>query len=153
MSNVKALFFWRKFLSSVDIGPKKEKHGRKSWEGTGDKTPEYGVGALTQSVPQDFQKNTAQSSPKQIISSGKIYLWTGGIEGAMTPLQTPPPSGGAHHGRKSRGTGGTRPPRICTEGDGNDVRPPEFSTYNVLNNAVCHLFILICTRYNVLHCI
>jgi len=56
MSNVKALFFWRKFLSPVDIGPKKEKHGRKSWEGMGDKTPEYGVGALTQSVPQDFQK-------------------------------------------------------------------------------------------------
>jgi len=27
------------------------------------------------------------------------------------------------HGRKSRGDGGTRPPRICTEGDGNDVRP------------------------------
>ena len=36
--------------------------------------------------------------------------------------------------------GGTaRPPRICTAGDGNDVRPPEFSTYNVLNNAVCRL--------------
>ena len=58
-----------------------------------------------------------------------------------------------NHGRKSRGDGGTRPPRICTEGDGNDVRPPEFRTYNVLNSAVCHLFILICTLYNVLHCI
>ena len=32
-----------------------------------------------------------------------------------------------------------------------DVRPPEFSTYDVLNNAVCRLFILICIGYNVLH--
>jgi len=40
------------------------------------------------------------------------------------------------HGRKSRGD---TSPRIC-DGDGNDVRPrPEFSTYIVLNNAVCRL--------------
>jgi len=35
------------------------------------------------------------------------------------------------HGRKSRGD---TSPRICDGRDGNDVRPPEFSTYNVLNN-------------------
>jgi len=57
------------------------------------------------------------------------------------------------HGRKSRGDGGTLPPEFVLRGTAMMFVPPEFTTYNVLNNAVCHLFILICTRYNVLHCI
>jgi len=56
------------------------------------------------------------------------------------------------HRHKSRVNGGTRPPEFVL-GDDNYVRPPEFSTYNVLNNAVWRLFILICTGYNVLQCI
>jgi len=53
----------------------------------------------------------------------------------------------------NHGGGGTRPPEFVLGGDGSDVHHPEFNTYNVLNNAVCRLFILICTGYNVLHCI
>ena len=44
---------------------------------------------------------------------------------------------GVNHGG---GGGETRPPRICTGERGNNVRPPEFSTYNVLNSTVCRLF-------------
>ena len=57
---------------------------------------------------------------------------------------------GVNHG----GTGGDTTPEFVL-GDGSDVRPPEFSTYNVLNNTVCRLslFMLICTEYYVLHCI
>jgi len=56
---------------------------------------------------------------------------------------------GVNHG----GTGEHVPPEFVLRGTAMMFVPPEFSTYNVLNNAVCHLFILICTRYNVLHCI
>ena len=45
------------------------------------------------------------------------------------------------HGRKSRGEGGHAQEFVL--GDSNDVRPPEFSTCNVLDNTVCRLFILI----------
>ena len=47
------------------------------------------------------------------------------------------------HRRKSQVNGGHVPQNLYW-GDDSDVRPPEFSTYNVLNNALCHLFILIC---------
>jgi len=56
------------------------------------------------------------------------------------------------HRRKSQVNRGT-PPQNLYWGDDSDVRPPEFRSYNVLNNAVCRLFILTCTGYNVLHCI
>jgi len=56
------------------------------------------------------------------------------------------------HRHKSRVNRGTRLPEFVPEDD-NDVRPQKFSTYNILNNAVCRLFILICTGYNVQHCI
>jgi len=57
------------------------------------------------------------------------------------------------HRRKSQVHWGNMSPRICTGGTTMMFVPPEFSTYNVLNNAVCRLFKLICTGYNVLHCI
>jgi len=50
--------------------------------------------------------------------------------------------------RKSRVNGGTRLPEFVLRTTMMFV-PPEFSSYNVLNNAVCPLFILICTGYNV----
>jgi len=48
------------------------------------------------------------------------------------------------HRHKSWVNGGHVPQNLYW-GDDNDVRPPELDTYNVLNNAVCRLFILICT--------
>jgi len=54
------------------------------------------------------------------------------------------------HRRKSPMNGGTRLPEFVL-GMTMMFVPPEFSTYNVLNNVVCCLFILICTGYNVLH--
>ena len=54
------------------------------------------------------------------------------------------------HRRQSRVNGGTSP-RICTGGR-QWCLFPQNSAHNVLNNAVCRLFILICTGYNVPHC-
>ena len=48
------------------------------------------------------------------------------------------------HRHKSRVNGGETSPQNLYWVD---------DTYNVINNAVCRLFTLICTGYNVLHCI
>ena len=55
------------------------------------------------------------------------------------------------HRHKSRVNGGTRPPEFVLGTTMMFV--PQNSAHKVLNNAVCHLFILICTGYKVLHCI